>query len=109
MNRWNNKDRLLWTIGSVAVLGALASLFLRYTRVLQFAAMVTKEEIIRNALAATTDRPFACMLSDLEAAFPPELIEGRPVLEFVNNILAARGGPQGMIDGPSVIFSWPPR
>jgi hypothetical protein len=68
---------------------------------------IDRDEITTAALKLVPGKAWVLKLTELEAAFTPEITAGRPALEFLNGILAASGGPQGRLEGRHVLFSWP--
>jgi hypothetical protein len=68
---------------------------------------IDRDGIISAALKLIPGKAWIISLAELEAAFPLEMTASQPALEFLNGILAARGGPQGRLEGGHVLFSWP--
>jgi hypothetical protein len=68
---------------------------------------IDRDGITTAALKLVPGKAWVLSLAELEAAFTQEMTVGQPALEFLNGILAARGGPQGRLEGRHVLFSWP--
>ena len=67
--------------------------------------MINRDDIIAHCLKVRIGQVWSASLAEIEAAFPAKNTRGRSAVDFINEILAARGGPQGKIAGPRVIFS----
>jgi hypothetical protein len=68
---------------------------------------IDRDEITTAALKLVPGKAWVLKLTELDAAFTPEITAGRPAVEFLNGILAASRGPQGRLEGRHVLFSWP--
>ena len=68
---------------------------------------IDRDEITTAALKLVPGKAWVLKLTELEAAFTPEITAGQPALEFLNGILAAEGGPRGRLQGRHILFSWP--